>query len=236
MQRTIEDVMTRTVVVARDDDPYKELVRLMREYRVSALPVVDEERHLVGIVSESDLILKEDPFLEGESHALEGRKHRADRERAAAQMASGLKTRTVATARPGDMLGEAARKMHRLGVNHLPVLDDDNRVVGIVSRADLLKVFLRPDEDIRGEVTDEVLAHTLFVEPGAVRATVRDGVVTLEGQVERRSLVPALIGLVHAVDGVVGVDPRITFEVDDVTSSAGVAYPWAAYAGGLARR
>jgi CBS-domain-containing membrane protein len=226
MRRRVEDTMTRTVVVAREDAPFKELVRLMDEYRVSAVPVVDGAGFLMGIVSEADLLLKEE-HVEGAEHLFEGRRRRLERMKAEGTTARELMTTPVVTIHPESTLGEAARLMHAKGVKRLPVVDQDNRIVGIVSRRDLLHVFLRDDEEIRREVSEGVIERTLWIDPAAVRVTVLDGVVSLEGEVERRSLATIMVGLVRGVDGVVEVEDRLTFRFDDSSLRPESAAPWA---------
>lgn len=235
MKRTVQDVMTRTVVVVSDSTPFKHVVRRMQEYRVSAVPVVDEHDRLVGIVSEGDLILKEDLQLEGEPHLLEGRQHRIDREKHAGLVAAQLMTTPVVTVTPEASLGEAARLMHHHQVKRLPVVGTGGEVLGIVSRADLLKVFLREDAEIAAEVREDVIRRTLWIEPSTIRVMVRSGVVGLEGQIERRSLIPVLVGLVQAVEGVVGVDNHLTYMEDDTTPSPELPLPWTAITPGLGR-
>jgi CBS-domain-containing membrane protein len=235
VKKTVEDVMTRTVVVVRDSTPFKEVVRRMQEHRVSAVPVVDEEDRLVGIVSEADLILKEDPYLEGEAHLFERRRQRLDREKHAAVTASKLMTGPVVTVTPDASLGEAARLMTRHAVKRLPVVGPDGRVHGIVSRADLLKVFLRGDAEIAREIREDVIRRTLWIDPITIRVVVRDGVAAMEGQIERRSLIPVLVGLVHAVEGVVGVDNRLSYFIDDTVPAGDLPLPWTAITPGTGR-
>jgi CBS domain-containing protein len=227
-KRTVSDVMTRTVVVVHVTTPFKDVVRRMQEYRVSALPVVDDDGRLVGLVSEADLILKEDPELEESGRLFQGRHRRADREKAAGLLASELMTAPVVTVTPDATLGEAARLMHRKGVKRLPVVGVDGTIHGILSRSDLLKVFLRDDADIEHEVREDVVRRTLWIDPDTVTVSVRDGVVHLDGQLERRSLIPVLERLVTAVEGVVGVEEHLTFGVDDTTSSPEIPVPWTA--------
>jgi len=231
MKRTVSDVMTRTVVVVHAGAPFKDVVRRMQEYRVSALPVVDDDGRLVGIVSEGDLILKEDPDLDDAGHLFEGRQRRHEREKAAALVARELMTTPVVTVPPDATLGEAARLMHRKGVKRLPVVDGAGRIHGILSRPDLLKVFLRDDADIEHEVREDVVRRTLWIDPDTVLVSVHDGVVRLEGQLERRSLIPVLDRLVTAVEGVVGVDERLTYVVDDTAPSPDIPMPWTAVGG-----
>jgi len=137
-------------------------------------------------------------------------------------------TAPVVTVAPDAALGEAARLMHRKGVKRLPVVDAGGTIHGILSRSDLLKVFLRDDADIEHEVREDVVRRTLWIDPDTVRVSVHDGVVHLEGQLERRSLIPVLERLVSAVEGVVGVEEHLTFVVDDTTSSPEIPVPWTA--------
>ena len=228
MKPTVSDVMTRTVVVVHVSTPFKDVVRRMQEYRVSALPVVDDEERLVGLVSEADLILKEDPELEEAAHLFEGRQRRHDREKAAGLIAGELMTAPVVTVDPDATLGEAARLMHRKGVKRLPVVDGAGRFHGILSRSDLLKVFLREDADIEREVREDVVRRTLWIDPDTVTVRVRDGIVRLEGQLERRSLIPVLERLITAVEGVVGVEEALSFNVDDTAPVPEISLPWTA--------
>jgi CBS domain-containing protein len=228
MKPTVSDVMTRTVVVVRDSAPFKDVVRRMQEFRVSAVPVVDDEDRLVGIVSEADLILKEDPEFEEGGHLFEGAHHRHDRQKAAGLVARELMTAPVFSVGPDATLGDAARLMHRKAVKRLPVVNGGGRILGIISRADLLKVFLREDAEIAHEVREDVIRRTLWIDPDTVTVTVRDGVVTLDGQLERRSLIPVLDRLVSEVEGVVGVTQHLSFVVDDTVPTSEIRLPWTA--------
>ncbi len=228
MRRTVADVMTREVVVAEPTTPFKEIVRRLREARVSALPVLDDDGRLVGIVSEADLILKEDPELDEGAHLFESRHRRLDRQKAAGLLAREVMSTPVVTIGPDASLPEAARLMHRKQVKRLPVVDEEGRLVGIVSRSDLLTVFLRDDAEIAREVREDVIRRTLWIDPSTVSVHVRDGVVRLEGQLERRSLIPVLERLVAVVEGVVTVEQRLTYEVDDTVSAPEIPLPWTA--------
>jgi CBS domain-containing protein len=116
---------------------------------------------------------------------------------------------------PDATVPMAARLLARHGIKRLPVVDDLGRLIGIVSRPDLLRLFLRDDEAIQREIIDEVLLRALWIEPNAVLVKVEDGVVTLTGHLERKSLVPMAIHLTRTVPGVVDVVSQLTFEVDD---------------------
>ena len=227
MKRTVSDVMTRTVVSVNGFAPFKDIVRKMQDYRVSAVPVVDEDDIVLGIISEGDLILKEDADLEGEPRFLDGARRRQDRSKATGRTASELMTAPAITIGPHATLGEAARLMHRHAVKRLPVVDPaDGTILGIVSRTDLLKVFLRDDAEIAQEVREDVIRRTLWIDPDTIRIVVRDGVVTMDGQVEHRSLLSVLEPLVLSCEGVVAVDNRLTYLPDDTVPPTHLPFPW----------
>jgi CBS domain-containing protein len=197
---------------------FKEVASLLTERRVSALPVLDGEGRVVGVVSEADLMLKEE-FPEGppERGLRQGRHRRETRAKAAGATAAELMTSPAVTVRPDAGVAEAARLLHRHGIKRLPVVDPAGPLLGIVSRADLLKVFLRSDADIAAEVRQQVLRRAMWLDPDTVVVEVHDGVVTLTGQLERRSLIPIVVSLVRGLDGVVDVVDRLSFEFDDST-------------------
>lgn len=227
MERRVMDVMTREVVTVTDSAGFKEIVRVMQEHGVSAVPVVDGRGRLVGIVSEADLLLKEEyePDI-AERRVLGFRWRKAERAKAAGLVAAELMTTPVATVAPEATLPKAARRLHERKVKRLPVVDAEGEVVGIVSRADLLKVFLRTDQEIFDEVTQAVLRRTLWLEPDAITVTVRDGVVVLEGVVEQRGMLPLVTALATGVEGVVGVENRLGYEVDDVSARPTLPPTW----------
>lgn len=224
----VSDVMTTDVVVVEPETPFKEMARLLRERRLSALPVIDSDRNLVGIVSEADLILKQEyGGVNGDRRG--GRRHRGDRVKADGETAALLMTTPVVTIEPEATLARAARTMHRHGVKRLPVVDLHGKLLGIVSRTDLLKIYLRADLEIREEVEDRLCGSPGWVEPGTIRVLVQDGVVTLEGRAEQRSQIPMLIDIAGSVDGVVSVANRLQYEVDDETPELDVLTPWASF-------
>ena len=208
--------MTREVVTVDEHASFKEIGATMAEHRVSALPVLDKEGRVAGIVSEADLLLKEE-FPEGPAggRLFQGHRQRVERAKAAGATAAELMTAPAVTVGPDATVAEAARLLHRHGIKRMPVVDPAGPLLGIVSRADLLKVFLRSDAEIAQEVRQEVLLRAMWVDPDTVTVKVRDGVVTLIGELERRSLIPIAVSLVHGIDGVVDVVDRLTFEIDD---------------------
>jgi CBS domain-containing protein len=210
--------MTCEVVTVEEHTPLKEITQLLADCRISAVPVLDPDARVVGVVSEADLLPKQE-LPEGPPGArlLEGRRRRQTRAKATGDTAVELMTAPAITIAPDASLAEAARLLHRHQIKRLPVLDPAGPLLGIVSRADLLKVFLRSDDQIDREVRQDVLRRALWVDPDTIDVEVGDGVVTLTGQLERRSLIPITISLVHGVAGVVDVVDRLGFEFDDRT-------------------
>ncbi|MEU8712486.1 CBS domain-containing protein [Streptomyces sp. NPDC048663] len=216
----VSDVMTRTVVSVGRQASFRELVRLMRDRQVSALPVVEGEGRVVGVVSEADLLHKEQVRdVDADRYTRPGRI--ADLTKAAAATADQLMTSPALTTRPDATLAEAARTMAHAKVKRLPVVDGLGLLQGVVSRADLLKVFLRGDEEIAEEVRREVVSY-LFPPPASVLSVdVREGVVKLVGRIRDTALVPVAARLVRAVEGVVDVQFELTGARPGEASGAG---------------
>jgi CBS domain-containing protein len=223
MKHTVDSVMTAEVVTVRPSTPFRDLVRLLERHRISALPVVDDAGRPVGIVSEADLLVKEGyPHGAQDAGLVDGVRYRRRLSKALGATAAEVMAAPVLTVAVGASVVDAARLMVREGVKRLPVVDEEGKLAGIVTRADLLKVFLRPDPAIGWEVEHDVVRERLGFAPGSVGIEVRDGVVSLRGEVERRSQVPALIRHVQAVEGVVEVDAQLTWRIDDQVKTA----PW----------
>jgi len=227
MHSLVKDLMTPQVVTIGPATPFKEIVARLANHRVSAVPVVDDDGLVLGVVSEADLLLKEEfPDPDADIPLFWTKRRRLERDRAAATTARDLMSVAVVSIAPDATVAEAARRMHTAGVKRLPVLDEGGRLVGIVSRADLLKVFNRPDQAIRREIMDEVIVGEFMMDPNRFFIHVTDGVVVLQGRVERRSLLPSLVRAVHSVEGVVRVKNRLSFDIDDVEPLLrAMAYP-----------
>lgn len=225
--RTVEQVMTHRVATVRPQTPFKQVVQLLRARQVSAAPVVDEQGRLLGMVAEADLALKQEQEHPPAQppRLLPHPGLRREQRKAAATTAADLMTTPAITIHPHAPLSVAARLLHTRGVRHLPVVDAGGRLVGIVTRRDLLAVFLRPDEELRREVAHQVLGDTLRLPVEGLRVTVREGVVVLEGQVEQHSQAERAARLVGSLDGVVAVDSRLEWEVDDLRPPA-PSYHW----------
>lgn len=214
---TVDDVMTAPVVTAGEDAPYRELVALLMEHEMSAVPVVDTFGRVLGVVSEADLLRKvEFVGVDRTPRLFHGPRRRAKLAKAAAATAGDLMSRPAVTAWTSTSVPAAARLMDRAGVKRLPVVDDLGRLVGIVSRGDLMKVHLRPDADIRADVCDEILIRILAVEEGKVVVRVKDGLVALTGRLDRRSAAENAVRLSRQVAGVVDVIDQLDFDLDDV--------------------
>ncbi len=196
---TVSDVMTHTAVAIGREASYKEIVELMNQWKVSAVPVLEGEGRVVGVVSEADLLPKEefrqdDPLLPDQLD---------EASKAGAVLAEELMSSPAVTVHPGATIAEAARIMARKRVKRLPVVNEVGMLEGVVSRSDLLKVFLRPDEEMEEEIRDTVL--TDLAPPVRLDVSVVDGVVTLRGPLKDRALVPLLARGIRAVEGVVDV-------------------------------
>jgi CBS-domain-containing membrane protein len=213
---TVDDVMNTDVVTATSHMPYRAVVDELVGKRVSALPVVDDVRRVTGVVSEADLLRKIE-FGEDDRppRLFEGRRRRAERAKADGRTAGDMMTSPAVTVMTGTPVAAAARLMDAEKVKRLPVVDDRGRLVGIVSRGDLLRMHLRPDADIRADVATEILHRVLVVEEGKVQVQVMDGVVTLEGRLDRRSAAELAIRLTRHVPGVVSVVDRLSYDFDD---------------------
>lgn len=213
--RTVSDVMTSRVHVASPLAPFKLLVRLIEENRVSAIPIVDESGAPVGIVSESDLLLKQRRLeLESTRDLLHLQKGRRNRAKAAGMVASDVMTSPAITVASDTSLGEAARLMQQANVRRLIVVDSRGRIAGIVSRSDLLQVFLRSDEDLREEIVG-TLIPSILLSDHSVAVEVSWNIATLSGEVDRKSDTELLTRLTRELDGVVGVVDRLTYCWDD---------------------
>ncbi|MEV6613124.1 CBS domain-containing protein [Streptomyces sp. NPDC051051] len=209
--RTVGEVMTGDVVEARRTTPFKEVVRLLDHHRISGLPVIDDDDKVLGVVSGTDLVRAQ---ARRSGHGLVG-----------AVTAADLMSSPAITVHPEQSVPDAARLMERRGVERLPVVDEEDRLIGIATRRDLLRVFLRTDEDLSRQVSEEVVGRTLGLPPDAVLVSVRDGVVTLDGRVEARSQVPEAVRAAWRLEGVVGVVNALTFRVDDCAAPAASGSP-----------
>jgi CBS domain-containing protein len=200
MTWTVAEVMTREVVTVSPTESFKTCADLMRLHGVSALPVVVADNRVAGIISEADLMRPVAALPDVPGHT--------DTPIRKGITAAEIMTREVVTITPGASVTAAARLMFDHRVKRLPVVDASNRLVGVVSRADVLRIFLRSDESIRKEVRS-LLNELPLLGRGRVQVNVRDGIVRLDGQVESGSLTGLLLRLVAAVPGAVGIENHL---------------------------
>jgi len=206
-RRRVRDVMTTSVVTVDRITPYKEIVSLLAEHNFSTVPVLEMGRHVAGVVSETDLIRVQEQHKPnargGKRTALLWRR----RSRPQGLTAAGLMTSPAITIHPDATIPAAARIMDTRRVRCLPVVDREGALVGIVSRRDLLSVFLRPDADIAADVR-ALFTHLLLTDAVKVGVTVKEGVVVLAGQVgelEQPDLIIIAKRLIWDIEGVVDV-------------------------------
>ncbi|MFZ3492962.1 CBS domain-containing protein [Streptomyces sp. 5.8] len=187
----VGEVMTADVDSVDRSATFREIAKLLTDYDITGLPVVDEDDRVVGVVSESDLLARK------------------------ALTAADIMSAPGVTVHAQESVSEAGQLMTRLGLQRLLVTDEQERLIGIVTRRDLLRVFLRPDAEIRRQVSEDVLSDTIEAPTGAVDIHVLDGVVTLAGRLERQSQIPLALRLTARLDGVVAVVDELTARTDD---------------------
>jgi CBS domain-containing protein len=206
----VKDVMSTHVVAVRRSATYKEMASRLREQRVSAFPVLDDGNKVIGIVSEADLLTKE--ALAGElPGAFPTMTRHREQAKAAALTAADLMTRPAVTIGPNQPVTRAARLMYTRRVKRLPVTAEDGTLIGIVSRSDVLSVYSRPDEDIRHEITGDLILKTYLCDPARFAVTVKDGIVTIEGTPQRPEAGRDIIESARHVEGVVAVRDRLSY-------------------------
>ncbi len=218
--RKVQDVMTPHVVTVRPSEQFKNIVQILRTSRIGAVPVVDVSERVVGVVSETDLLPKEEPFGAITHHFFESKASRQLRRKVAGFVAADLMTTPAITVSPETDLREAARMLVERQVNHLPVVDAEGKLVGIVSRSDVLSVFAREDASIYEDVRKKVDWLTDFLPGAKVQVNVEQGVVTLTGEVDRMSDRQHLVAAVRVVDGVVGIHDLLRVWWDDTAAGS----------------
>jgi CBS domain-containing protein len=216
MSARVRDVMTTRVVAVRKGATFKDIAALLSEYRVSAFPVLGDQGEVVGVVSEADLLPKEAlvPALGRQAVRLgrtPGSPDRGDLAKAGALTAADLMTKPPIVVTPDEPVTSAARLMYHARVKRLPVVGEGGKLAGIVSRAEVLSVYSRPDEEIRREITQNVILNEFLADPDRFAVTVSGGVVTLEGYPETEASGRDLVAETWHVEGVVAVRDRLTY-------------------------
>jgi CBS domain-containing protein len=216
---TVRDVMTKSVLTVRQDAPLKDVARLLIDAGITGAPVVDEDGLLCGVISEADFLVKEQGPIAARHRRLDallgGRAgRRADQEKLAARTAGEAMSAPPITIGPGRPLREAAAIMTAQAVNRLPVIHE-RRLVGIVTRSDLVRAYLRSDQELVRTILDDVLLKSLWLDPAAFRVSVVNGEATVTGHVERRSTASMVEEAIGLVPGIVAVRADIRWATDD---------------------
>ena len=210
---TVKDVMTTRVVSVGKDASFREMAAALREHRVSAFPVVDGDGEVIGVVSEADMLTKE--ALGSEPQGMPGMitgllRHR-EHAKARGITAGDLMSSPPVTVTADDTVEHAAKLMYTQKVKRLPVVDSGAHLVGIISRADVLAIFDRPDEEIRTEIREQVIRDGLLIDPASFGVIVKDGVVTLAGRPETSDVGHELVHRIRYVPGVVAIGDRLSY-------------------------
>ena len=197
----VVDLMTTDVISVSRDTGLREAARLMFRNRVSGLPITGDDGTLVGIISEADFLR-----LEVEHH--EGARDQGE-------TVGDVMSRGVVTVQPNVEIYEAAKIMAVQEVKRLPVVDEDNRLLGVISRSDIVSIFTRPDDVIEDEIREDLIRRVMFIDPDGIQVSVSNGVVTLSGDVATRTEASMLEELTNRLDGVLGVNSKLTWADED---------------------
>ncbi|HYB15631.1 MAG TPA: CBS domain-containing protein [Streptosporangiaceae bacterium] len=213
MSATVQDVMTTDVVTVKQDATFKDIATKLGRHRVSAFPVIDDEGKVIGVVSEADLLPKE--ALVAGAGLPPGRLsvmlHHKEFSKAGGVTAADLMTRPAVTVTADEPVTSAARLMYSCKVKRLPVVDSGGHLVGIVSRADVLGVYERPDEEILVEVRQGVILNDFLSDPRRFTVAVEDGVVTIAGRPDTAESGHGIVSRIWRVEGVVSVRDLLTY-------------------------
>jgi len=210
MSSTVKDVMSTHVLAVRPDAGYKEMAAMLGERRVSAFPVIDDDNKVIGVVSESDLLVK--VALDGTvPGVLRGLTQRHVRSQVTGLTAADLMSAPAVTIGPDEPVSHAARLMYNKRVKRLPVVSADGTLIGIVTRSDVLSVYRRPDSAIEREVSQDLILGTFCCDPSRFDITVKDGVLTLRGTPETAVTGHEIVAAARHVEGVVAVRDRLMY-------------------------
>jgi CBS domain-containing protein len=211
----VRDVMTADPITVTPATPLKNVADILVRGRIGVVPVLTPQGRVAGVVAEGDLLRKEQLRRDPDGRHSMHLPYRIRRDIATAETAGELMDRYPATAQAETSVAEAARLMDRHQTRFLLVTGEDGKLLGVVTARDLLQVFLRPDAAIKAEINRDVLSRQLGTNPVLVHVDVTDGVVRLTGELERKSMLSALMPAVRAVDGVIDVEGRLGYAIDD---------------------
>jgi CBS domain-containing protein len=211
----VRDVMTANPLTVTPATPLKQVADIVVRGRIGVVPVLTPQGRVAGVVAEADLLRKEQLQRDPEGPHSMHLPYRIRRGIATAETAGELMNRYPAAVHPDTSVAEAARLMDRHQSRFLLVTGEDGKLLGVVTARDLLRIFLRPDAAIKAEVSRDVLSRYLGTNPVLVQVEVTDGVVRLTGEVERKSMLTAVLPAVRAVDGVIDVEAELGYAIDD---------------------
>lgn len=211
--------MTHAVVSVGRSTPLKNVAQALIDNGISGLPVVDDDGTVIGVVSEADLLVKEQgPDAIRHRHLArilgESAETRAQLAKLGAVTAAEAMTAPAITIEPSESIQDAAAAMTARGINRLPVVDD-GRLVGIVTRADLVRAYVRPDDELSKTIRDDVILRVLWLDPAQFTVEVKDGVAWIGGRVERRSTSEMIERSVAMVPGIINVRSSVSWLTDD---------------------
>jgi CBS domain-containing protein len=214
----VREVMTADPVTVTPATPLKYVADILVRQKVGAVPVLSPRGQVLGVVAETDLLRKEELRRDPDGWHAMRLGYRERRDIATAETAGEIMSATPVTVRPRATVAEAARLMDQYGVTCLPVADETGKLIGVVGPRNLLRVFLRPDDEIRAEIVNDVLAGYLGTNPALVKVEVTNGVVRLSGELERKSMVALAWPAVRDVEGVIDVDGELGYAFDDAVA------------------
>jgi CBS domain-containing protein len=217
----VRELMTEKVLTIGPEAPIKDVAKILVANGVSGLPVCDIEGGVLGVISEGDILYKEHDPAEGHMGGplgwiIEGSPNYKGYAKAKALTARKAMTSPAITIAPYESVSQAARIMCERHVNRLPVVQNE-KLVGIVTRADLVRAFTRTDAELEQELRQDVLERTMWIDPGNVDVTVENGGAALSGRLPTRSDVELLNRLAARVPGVVAVESTVAWDIDETT-------------------
>ena len=211
----VRDVMTANPMTVTPATPLKNVADILVRARIGVVPVLTPQGRVAGVVAEGDLLRKEQLRRDPDGRHSLHLPYRIRRDIATAETAGELMDRYPPTVPAGTSMAEAARLMDRHQSRFLLVTGEDGKLLGVVTARDLLRVFLRTDAAIKAEISRDVLSGYLGTNPVLVQVDVTDGVVRLTGELERKSMLAAVLPAVRAVDGVIDVTAQLHYAIDD---------------------
>ena len=216
----VRDVMTADPMKVTPATPLKNVADILVRGRIGAVPVLTPQGRVAGVVAEGDLLRKEQLQRDPEGRHSAHLPYRIRRDIATAETAGELMDRYPATVPADTSVAEAARLLDRHQSRFLLVTSEEGKLLGVVTARDLLRIFLRPDAAIKAEIVNDVLSRYLGASPAQAQVEVTDGVVRLTGELERKSMLPAALRAVRAVDGVIDVESHLGHAIDDGTEAS----------------